>query len=306
MHARLVIGGVVVALSPYVCRLRLAEEMLDARQQAGYKTEDLSRETGIQRQKISHIETAKQRVAPGVIKHILVHLDVRPDRLDRVMKLANGSAEPGWWERFDDEMGPRQARTADLEQGSKSIWQYHPNLVPGLLQTKKFATVRADADRRANSRRFSTARMLEARTRRQAILSGPSATPLEVILDEAVLHRRSAPAEIMHEQFEHLIGAALNMRSVTVRVLPFKAELSEHSQPRTAFSRYLYHDPKDPVIVVVDTNVEDLIFQNRNKDDREKVAVYTDLAAELRQSALSSADSIDRLAAAAEACLSRR
>jgi transcriptional regulator with XRE-family HTH domain len=306
MHVRLVIGGVVVAISPYVCRLRLAEEMLDVRQQAGYKTEDLSRETGIQRQKISHIETAKQRVDPGVINHILVHLDVRADRLDKVMKLANGSAEPGWWERFDDEMGPRQARTADLERGATTIFQYHPILIPGLLQTLKFAAVRAEADRPANSRRFSKARMLDARMQRQAILEGATATPLEFIIDEGVLLRRSAPPDIMHEQLEHIIGSALNKRSVTVRILPFEAELNEHAQVRTAFSRYTFADPEDPVIAVVDTNVLDLLFQDHKEDDKEKVAVYTGLTSELRQAALSPAESIECLTAAAEAYLSRR
>ena len=110
----------------------------------------------------------------------------------------------------------------------------------------------------------------------------------------------------MREQLEHIIGAALNQQSVAVRILPFEAELSEHAQVRTAFSRYSYADPEDPVIVVIDTNVVDLTFQDRDVGDREKVAVYTNLASELRQSALSLADSIDRLTAAAEACMSRR
>ncbi|GAA2471451.1 helix-turn-helix domain-containing protein [Winogradskya humida] len=295
-----------MAVSPYVRRLRLAEEMLDVRQQAGYKTEDLSRETEVQRQKISHIETAKNRVDPRVIHRILTHLNVRPDRLNKVMELAEQAATPGWWERYDDEMGPRQARTADLEQGAIKIFQYQPCLVPGLLQTRRFAAVRAEADRPASSRRFSKARMLEARQQRQAILDSPRATPLEVIIDEGVLLRRSAPPDVMHEQLEHLIGAALNIRSVSVRVLPFSAGLNEHAQVRTAFSRYTFADPEDPVVAVVDTNVVDLLFHDHEEDGREKVTVYTGLADDLRQAALSPAESIDCLTAAAEAFLSRR
>jgi hypothetical protein len=150
------------------------------------------------------------------------------------------------------------------------------------------------------------ARMLEARTQRQAILSGADATPFDVVIDEAVLHRRSAPAEVMREQLDHLVVAALNLPSITVRILPFTAELSGHAQARTAFSRYTYPKPDDPVIVVVDTNVDDLILQDRDEDDRTKVAVYTDLAAELQRAALSPADSIEYLTTAAKNCLSRR
>jgi Domain of unknown function (DUF5753) len=220
--------------------------------------------------------------------------------------LADGSAEPGWWERFADEMGPRQARTANLEQGATSIFQFQPFLIPGLLQTQDFAAVRAEADRAANSRRFSTARMLEARRQRQAILEGVEATPLEVIIDEGILHRRSAPPEIMHAQLEHLVGAALNKRSVTVRVLPFTAELNQHAQARTAFSRYTFAEAEDPVITVVDTNVDDHLYHDHDDNGKERVNVYTGLASELRQASLSPTESIECLTIAAEALISRR
>jgi transcriptional regulator with XRE-family HTH domain len=295
-----------VKVSPYVCRLRLAEDVLDARRQAGLTTEQLSNRSGVQRQKISHIETAKRRVEPGAVKDLLEHLSVDEARYATMMRLAEDAADRGWWERYDDEMGPRQARAADLEKGAAAIFQYNPFLFPGLLQTPKFATVRAEAERAANPRRFSTARMLEARAQRRAILSGPEATRLEVILDEGVLRRRSAPAEVMHEQLEHLAGAALNHRSVTVRVLPFATELNLHKQARTAFSRYTYADPDDPIVVMVDTNVEDRLIHDHDEGGRGKVAIYSDLVSELRRVALGPADSIEWLSAAAEACLSRR
>jgi transcriptional regulator with XRE-family HTH domain len=291
-----------VRVSPYVCRLRLAEEMLSIRQDAGYTTERLFSETGIQRQKISHIETANRRVDPAAIEGVLTHLRVGGDRFRNVMRLAHGSAHQGWWERFDDEMGPRQARTADLESGAATIFEFQPFLIPGLLQTQEFAAVRAEADRAANSRRFSTARMLEARVQRQAILSGPDATPLEVVLDEAVLRRLAvAPAQVMHDQLDHLVGAALNQPSVTVRVLPFVTALSRHAQAITGFTYYTYADPDDLVVVNVDTNVDDLLLH-----DPARVAIYTDLVTEIRRAALSPAESIGCLASAAEDCLSRR
>ncbi|MFF5085470.1 helix-turn-helix domain-containing protein [Actinoplanes sp. NPDC000266] len=292
-------------VSPYVSRLELADELLDIRTQAGHSSETLSLATGIQRQKISHMETARRRVGPESVEAILTCLSVESSRFDYVMRLALRAAEAGWWERFDDEMGPRQARTADLEQGADDIFQYHPFLFPGLLQTEAFAKVRAEADRPASNRRFSTARMLEARMRRQAILSGPDATPLEVVLDEAVLLRRSAPAEVMQEQLEHLVGCALNQRSVTVRVLPFSADMNRHVQARTAFSHYTYTDP-DSMVVVVDTNVDDMLFHDRARKCHDKVAVYKDLVAQLQRSALSPSESVEFLTRAAEDDLSRR
>ena len=295
-----------MAISPYVYRLVLAERMLDLRQQAGLKTEDLSTVSRIQRQKISHIETAKQRVDPEIIRQLLAHLDVQAHEFDSVMRLAAGSAEPGWWERFDDEMGPRQALAAAIEQGARSIFQFQPFLMPGLLQTRNFAAVRAVADRSANSRRFSKARMLEAREKRQAILDGADAPRFEVVIDEGVLRRRSAPPDVMHEQIEHVIGAALNKRSVVVRILPFEAVSNEHAQARTAFTQYAFTDPEALDITMVDTNVEDHLYQSHDANGKDKLTVFTGLASELREAALSPAESIERLTEAAEAFLSRR
>jgi transcriptional regulator with XRE-family HTH domain len=290
-----------VKVSPYVCRLLLAREMLDVRQQAGYTTERLSQETRIQRQKISHIETANRRVDPAHIRSILEHLHVGSQLFDSIMRIAEGAAAPGWWERYDDEMGPRQARTADLEAGAATIFQFQPFLVPGLLQTPAFTAVRTQADRPTGSRRFSAARALEARRRRQSILEGPGATPYEVIVDESVLRRRTVPPGVMHAQLEHLVDLALNRPAVTVRVLPLNAALPRHMQPRTAFSRYAYTEPDDFVVVTVDTNIDDLTITAPAD-----VAVYTGLHEGLHEAASSPANSLDLLVAAAEDNLIRR
>jgi hypothetical protein len=198
-------------------------------------------------------------------------------------------------------MGPRQARTADLEAGAAAISQFQPVLFPGLLQTPEFSAVRAAADRPASSRRYSTARALEARARRQEILDGADATPYEVVLDEAVLRRHTADPTVMRTQLDHLINAALHRRAVTVRVLPFNTRIDGDLLPRTAFSRYTYSDPEDPVIVTVETNVEDLIIT-----EPDKVAVFANLYAKLQEAALDPADSIELLTTTAEDYLSRR
>ncbi|MFC7530147.1 Scr1 family TA system antitoxin-like transcriptional regulator [Actinoplanes sp. GCM10030250] len=234
--------------------------MVDARNQAGYTADRLANETGTQRQKISHIETARKRVSVDVIQLITRHLGVNPTRAAKIMNLAKGSAQAGWWERFDDEMGPRQAHIAGLEAGAVRIVQHQPALVPGLLQMPEFARVRAEADRPGTPRRFSAARMVEARTQRQAILLGADAVTYEVIIDEAVLHRHLAPPQVMQAQLTHLIGVTINMPAVTVRILPLNARVQGYAQARTEFSVYTYQEPEALELVTVDTNVEDLMI----------------------------------------------
>jgi transcriptional regulator with XRE-family HTH domain len=293
--------GRVVNFSPYVNRIWLAAAILDTRKQAGYTTDRLSQETGLQRQKISHIETANRPVDPAAIRLILDALGVAAASHTKIMRAAERAAAQGWWKRYDDEMGPRQAQTADLEAGAVTIFEYQPFLIPGLLQTPDFARARADTARTARSRRFSTARDLEARKQRQAILSGPSATPYKVVIDETALRRRTVTADVMHGQLEHLIGATLNLRAVTVRVLPLDVALSERVQARSAFSYYTYSDPEDLEIVTVDTDIDDMILT-----DEIQVEIYASLRAELQDDALSAAESVELLATLAQECLTRR
>jgi transcriptional regulator with XRE-family HTH domain len=261
------VEGCVVKFSPYVNRLWLATAMLDARKQAGCTTDRLSAETGVQRQTISHIETANRPVKPATIRLIADCLKVAQPDHARIMQAAERSSAPGWWKRYDDEMGPRQAQTADLEAGARTIFQFQPHLIPGLLQTSEFAQHRAKAHHPLRTRRYSTARDLEARQQRQAILSGPQATPYEVVLDEAVLRRRAVPAGIMHDQLQQLIGSALNLRAVKVRILPLTATFEGRVQARTAFTYYTYTDPVDVDIVTIDTDIDDILLTEREKTD---------------------------------------
>jgi transcriptional regulator with XRE-family HTH domain len=293
--------GHIVNFSPHVNRLWLAAVMIEERKQAGYTTERLSKETGLQRQKISHIETANRPVDPEAIRLIIDAFHVPEPHYEKIMEAARRAASPGWWKRYDDEMGPRQARTADLESGAVTIFEYQPFLVPGLLQTPDFARARAGVDHTARTRRFSTARDLEARSRRQAILAGINATPYEVIIDEAALRRRIVTAEIMYGQLEHLIGAALNQPSVNLRVLPLDGLLTTRVQARSAFSYYTYTDPDDFEIVTVDTNIDDVLLTEAGE-----VELYAGLRSELRDDALSAADSLEFLATMAQDALASR
>lgn len=66
---------------------------------------------------------------------ILEILGVEGDEWTKIMKIAEDAAARGWWESSARRMGPRQARTADLEAGAATIQEYAATYPPGLLQT---------------------------------------------------------------------------------------------------------------------------------------------------------------------------
>jgi len=211
------------------------------------------------------------------------------------MTIAREAQERGWWEKFADEMGPRQALYANLEAGARSIAEYQMTLLPGLLQTPAFTEIRVRADRGAYSDHFDPARALEARALRQRVLERAGGPAYEVIIDELAVRRFAAPPEIVRAQMDHLVNVGHHRRRVTIRVLPLAASIAGHAVPRSAFFTYRYPDPGDPVVVAVDTVTSDLVLT-----EAAEVGYYLDLYQRLHDAALTPAESLDFLAAVAE------
>src|SRR5690606_37983377 len=90
---------------------------------------------GKNRRTISELMNAKVRPSQENVMRILEILGVEGDEWTKIMKIAEDAAARGWWESSARRMGPRQARTADLEAGAATIQEYAATYPPGLLQT---------------------------------------------------------------------------------------------------------------------------------------------------------------------------
>lgn len=109
---------------------------------------------------------------------------------------------------------------ATLEQGASRILTYQPVVVPGLLQTERYAEAVERAEPVSESTALSRVR---ARLLRQAVLfRDPDPLCLSVLLDESVLYRPAGSAQVMYYQLRHL--ATLSERpTIEVRVVPLTA-----------------------------------------------------------------------------------
>lgn len=287
-------------ISPFVRRRRLASELIRLREDHGYSSDKLAKAIGVARQRISRLENGHVRPDLDEIMRILDLLKVGEKRWAQIMTIAREAQERGWWEKFADEMGPRQALYANLEAGARSISEYQMTLLPGLLQIPTFTEIRARADRAVYSSGFDPARALEARSARQRVLERPGGPAYEVIIDELAIRRLAAPPDVVRAQLDHLVDIGHRRKKVDIRVLPLSALIAGHAVPRSPFFTYRYPDPDDPVVVAVDTVTSDLVFT-----DPTEVNKYVDLYRRLLDAALTPADSLDFLAAAAEDLLNR-
>jgi transcriptional regulator with XRE-family HTH domain len=277
-------------ISPYVRRLRLAEELRALRIERGLTHEQLAKEIGQSRAQISRLENGHTVDQNDVMK-ILEVLEVDDERWTQIITIAREAGERGWWES-NKAMGARQALYADLEAGAQSIREFQMTFVPGLLQTPEFTRARIEAERgsRSGPVAYTADKAVEARTARQRMLRRPGGPSYEVVLDEVAIRRPAAPDEIVRAQLYNVAARVNRDRKTSVRVLPLGAAVEGYSVPRSAFSIYTFADPGDPTVVLVDTVTDDLVLT-----EPEDVRQYEELYARLRDAALPALASLDRL-----------
>jgi len=279
-------------ISPYVRRLRLADEMRSLRQAAALTQEQLGRRIGKSRADISRLEGG-HTVDLADVLGILESLGVGGDRWTQIMTIAREAGETGWWESHKS-MGERQTLIADLEAGASVIRAYEQTFVPGLLQIPEFVRARSVATATLEPVSGTVDGILAGRAGRQRMLRRPGGPTFEVIVDEVAVRRLAAPAHVVKKQLYHLATAVNTDRNIALRVLPVHALIKDFTVPRSAFTMFTYPDPGDPDVVAVDTVTSDLILTAKDQ-----VAPYGRLYERLREAALPPEDSIELLTKAA-------
>lgn len=134
----------------------------------------------------------------------------------------NGS----WASRYGAEIPEWFQLFAEMELAASVIRSYETQLVPGLLQTREYASVvvRTDADDTPDTTEEVIAERVEIRLRRAALLyrETPPAPTITFVIDESVIHRPVGGPATMTAQLRHLAEAS-EPDHVTVRILPISA-----------------------------------------------------------------------------------
>lgn len=280
-----------MATSPHVRALRLAREMRKLRQDAGLTAEQLAKKIRVSRVKLTQLETAARRPDVGDVMNLLDRLEITGVKFDEIVRVARDAAERGWWEeRRFKEMGDRQALYADLEFGADRIREYAAAFMPGLLQTEDYIHARNALVPAREQTTWSLDGATRGRLERQHVFAEGAARRLEVIAEEVVIRRPTAPARVMVKQLEHLIDVAKNNPKVSFRVLPVDADMTHSTHTSTAYFLYTYPDRQDPTVVTIEAVHKDVTLIDPHEVDR-----YERLWERMDEVALSEGKTIDLL-----------
>jgi transcriptional regulator with XRE-family HTH domain len=138
--------------------------------------------------------------------------------------LHRGARGRAWWDSYAGQVNPAYLKYVGYEAGAVSIRQFQNSLVPGLLQTPRYADVVTNVG--AADAGWVTP-VTELRFERQSHLASRSAPPRQLfVIDEAVIRRHvgiSQDPAIMPDQLRSIARRAEQDTLVTVRVIPFGA-----------------------------------------------------------------------------------
>ena len=176
------------------------------RTEAGLTLAQLAAIVNYSKTHLGNIETADRMVPPDL-----------PAKLDaafgtdghfaRLYPLARREAHPDKYRRF-----------MEVEARALTMKKYLAHTVPGLLQTADYAHAMLSVGLPCSEAELEN--RLAARMERQALLTGPAAPRLWVVLDESVIRRPVGGPAVMRAQLARLLEAAKCPR-ITIQVLPF-------------------------------------------------------------------------------------
>lgn len=272
--------------NPAGSRRRLGEALRRRRNQCGVTLEQLGAMVGVDRTQLGRVERGNWRPDVALVMKILDQLGVPQPDYDAIVVLARAAAEKGWWKSFRGPAYERHRRLAERESGTKRIREFSTVFVPGLLQTADYGRIRF-SDFPSFAEPSAVERPVKARLARQSALLDDPSFRYEVVLDEAVLLRRSCPGDMLRRQLDHLAEVTTSLHNVTLRVLPLTSSVHEEVSWSTGFSLLSYRDPQESDVVFVETLTFDTVV-----DDPKDVSWYERVYEQLLRGSMDPDDSV--------------
>ncbi|MCZ1008060.1 helix-turn-helix domain-containing protein [Streptomyces lydicus] len=190
-------------------RAMLGAELRHKREEAGLTQEELGKPLFVSGSFIGQLEAGTRRMQ--------MEYAVKIDEILGTDGYFARNCEAATKSKYPDHF----AEAAEAEAIATSIREYAPQLIPGLLQTKAYAwaVCRAYQPTAPDAVIEET---VTARLERTRLLDHPTTPLLWVVLDEAVLRRKTGSPVVMAEALWHVVELVRKHR-IIVQALPFSA-----------------------------------------------------------------------------------
>ncbi|MFV2019017.1 helix-turn-helix domain-containing protein [Micromonospora sp. LOL_023] len=259
---------------------RLGRDLRKLREAKGLTGEEVAKSVRCSSSRISRIESGEIKPRAGDVMELLVAygvpLDAEPG--SSLLAQARDLREDGWWQR----VGGKYATYIAYESEAVELKNYEPTLVPGLLQTERYARavniIGREVDPDTVNQRVAT-----RLTRQEVLHRQPTPLRLHAVLSEAALRTEVGGPDVLRDQLAHLVTLS-ELPNVTIQVLRFEA--GAHLADSSGFA-LLSFERDDPPLGYIETLAGELFLES-TRDLARISAAYDNL----RMLAMSPAESV--------------
>lgn len=206
-----------------VPRRQLGRLLRQAREQASIGLEAAAADLEWSRAKMYRIESGQAPIRVLDVDQMCRLYGTSAEMTEVMKSIAKESKSKGWYHSYGEAIPHWFELYVGLESAASRIRTYEHAVVPGLLQTPTYAeqAIRTRPDLPSEE----VAKLVELRAERQRLLhrKRPAAPTLDVVLEEALLHK-NVPG--MRAQIDRLLDASTTP-NISVRVIPLSGKLSQ-------------------------------------------------------------------------------
>lgn len=277
--------------SPTVKRRRMGIELRKLREAAGLTLEQVGEEMEWSRSKVSRIENARVVLRARDVGDLCELYNATGEQREMLIRLARQAKEKGWWAPYSDAIPDWFEIYVGLEAEAKSLRNYEAEFVPGLLQSREYASALHRASM-VSATTEEIERQVDVRMARQEFLRRPGAPRLWTVLNEAVIRRPVGSRDDMVDQLRHLVETAKSLPNLTLQVLPFQS--GAHPAMLGAFMILEFPEAGDRDVVYLENVAGGLYLEKPSETER-----YALIFDHIRMKALDQDDSLKLIEKAA-------
>jgi transcriptional regulator with XRE-family HTH domain len=254
---------------------RLGAELRRVRTLAGLSGRQVAQATGLSQPTVSRIERGESVPSLADVLAWTDAAQVGAERKEIILGLTEAAVNEVTTlrARLSNGLAAVQEDVRSLEATARTLRNFQPGIIPGLLQTAAYArrilSFAVDAS--------DVGPAVAARLGRQEILHEPGRS-FEFLLTEAALRYRPGPREVLTAQLDHLAAVATS-ETISLGVIPADAEM--HAITRCGFILYEDRIDDQPPFAIVETPHASLYA-----NDPADIEIYRDQLAAFRQSAV--------------------
>jgi transcriptional regulator with XRE-family HTH domain len=247
---------------PTTTRRRLRAELRSLRQRKGLAVEDVTDQVEWSTSKLIRIENGQVGISVSDLQALLAIYGVHDaKRVDELKELARASRQRTWWSRYQRYISLAYQEFIGAESDATEIRQYHPTIIPGLLQVEGYIrALSAATNFPENPPDVLEARVEVRQLRQRHVLERDDPPKYVVLLDESALRRPVGGPAVMRQQLDHLIKIA-GRDTVTMVVVPLSA--GPHLGVFGGYALMGYEDPLNDDVLCLENASADILLRDQ-------------------------------------------